>query len=124
MSAPIFKRIAEAAIQYLGVPASINPAAPVLVARHDPEAETPTAQPQRAEQPVISLVADGGPGTVPDLRGLSARDAMRRLVNLGITGRFAGDGFVASQEPAAGTPVEPGMTCRLQLNRAAYVGRP
>jgi len=124
VSAPIFKRIAEAAIQYLGVPASVNPAAPVLVARHDSEAETPTAQPQPAEQPVISLVADGGPGTVPDLRGLSARDAMRRLVKLGVTGRFAGDGFVASQDPPAGTPVEPGMTCRLQLNRAAYVGRP
>ena len=35
VSAPIFKRIAEATLRYLGVPPTINPAPPVLVARHD-----------------------------------------------------------------------------------------
>src|SRR5436305_8563117 len=35
VSAPVFKRIAEASLQYLGVGRSVNPPSPVLVARHD-----------------------------------------------------------------------------------------
>ncbi len=33
VSGPVFKRIAESALQYLGIPPTINPPAPVLVAR-------------------------------------------------------------------------------------------
>jgi hypothetical protein len=29
----------------------------------------------------------------------------------------SGDGFVVSQEPQAGTPLEPGTVCRLVLDR-------
>ena len=35
VSAPIFKRIAEATLRYLGVGPTLNPAAPVVVARRD-----------------------------------------------------------------------------------------
>ena len=70
----------------------------------------PTRPPETATRraPTVSLVADGPPGTVPDLRGLSARDAIRRLVKLGLNARVSGDGFVVSQDPAAGEPLEPG----------------
>ena len=101
VAAPIFKRIAEATLRYLGVGPTINPAPPVLVARRD--AVDVRTRPRRSDsQPIVSLVADGPPGTVPDLRGLSAREAVRTLVKLGLTAHVSGDGFVVSQDPPAG----------------------
>ncbi|HEY7171360.1 MAG TPA: penicillin-binding transpeptidase domain-containing protein [Vicinamibacterales bacterium] len=114
VSAPIFKRIAESALRYLGVPPTINPAPPVLVARRDDSGPQPTAA---VEPPVVNLVADG-PGTLPDLRGMSAREATRTLVKLGLTARLAGDGFVVAQDPQPGSPIDEGGVCRLTLARA------
>jgi cell division protein FtsI (penicillin-binding protein 3) len=117
VAAPIFKRIGEAALQYLGVAQTINPAPPVVVERRDRgSSQVPTSDVE-AKRPIVSLVADGPPGTVPDLRGLSARDAIGRLARLGLSAHVAGDGFVVSQEPAPGEPLEPGRVCRLVLNR-------
>jgi len=62
-------------------------------------------------------VADGPPGTVPDLRGMSARDAVRKLVKLGMNARATGDGVVVSQTPAAGSPIDGDTLCRLVLER-------
>jgi cell division protein FtsI (penicillin-binding protein 3) len=117
VSAPVFKRIAEAALQYLGIAPSINPAAPVLVTRRDESPGQPTGG-ESLSAPTFSLVADGPPGTVPDLHGMSARDAVRRLVRLGLSARVVGDGFVASQDPQAGEPLEAGSVCRLILSRS------
>ena len=117
VSAPVFKRIAEATLRYLGVGPTINPPAPVLVARQDESAGhmKPSGEPETG--PVVSLVADGPPGTVPDLRGMSARDAVRTLVKLGMNARVSGDGFVVSQEPAAGAPIDGDAFCHLVLER-------
>jgi cell division protein FtsI (penicillin-binding protein 3) len=115
VSAPVFKRIAEATLQYLGVPRSVDPEPPILVARNDSGA--PTAVPMTAA-PTVSLVADGPPGTVPDLRGLSAREATHKLAKLGLTARITGDGFVVSQDPLPGVPLESVNVCRLTLDRS------
>ncbi len=117
VAAPIFKRIAEAALQYLGVAPTINPAAPVVVERRDGGPGQQRASEVEASRPIVSLVADGPPGTVPDLRGMSAREAVGRLARLGLSAHVAGDGFVVSQDPAPGEPLEPGRICRLVLNR-------
>ena len=86
------------ALRYLGVPSTDQSAVAVLVARHDASAErAPATSVGAATEPVVSLVADGPPGTVPDLRGMSARDAVRKLVKLGLNARMSGDGFVVSQ---------------------------
>jgi hypothetical protein len=42
----------------------------------------------------------------PDLRGLSAREALHILTRLGVTGRLNGIGIVTRQQPEAGTPVD------------------
>ncbi|HEX4348628.1 MAG TPA: penicillin-binding protein 2, partial [Vicinamibacterales bacterium] len=76
VSAPIFKRIAEAAVRYMGVGPSINPAEPVIVARKTDTTPLPTSAAASPDS-VVSLVADGPIGTMPDLTGMSARDAMR-----------------------------------------------
>jgi membrane peptidoglycan carboxypeptidase len=116
VSAPIFKCIAESTLRYLGIGPTINPAAPVLVARDDRASSAPAAARVPAE-PVISLVADGRPGTLPDLRGLSAREAVRTLVKLGLIVHVSGDGVVVSQDPPAGSALEAGGVCRLVLER-------
>src|SRR5439155_4006502 len=117
VAAPIFKRIAEPALRYLGIGPTINPAPPVLVARSGGSSSVPTsiADPNQA---IVSLVADGPPGAVPDLHGLTAREAVRTLVKLGLIPRVSGDGFVVSQDPSAGSPLEAGAVCRLVLERS------
>jgi cell division protein FtsI (penicillin-binding protein 3) len=117
VSAPVFKKIAEATLRYLGVGPTINPSAPVLIARRDEsDGQAPTSG-DAGSGPVVSLVADGPPGTVPDLHGMSARDAVRTLVKLGMNARVSGDGFVVSQLPAAGAPIDSDAVCRLVLER-------
>src|SRR3954466_3831632 len=63
VSAPVFKKIAEATLRYLGVGPTINPPSPVMVARQDDDGTDP-----ESAVPVVSLAVDGPPGTVPDLR--------------------------------------------------------
>jgi cell division protein FtsI (penicillin-binding protein 3) len=114
-AAPIFKRIAEPALRYLGIGPTIDPELPVFVDRRNPaDART---QPRNDGLPFVSLVADGPPGTVPNLHGMSAREAVRTLAKLGLTAHVSGDGFVISQDPPAGAVIEPGALCRLVLNR-------
>jgi beta-lactam-binding protein with PASTA domain len=54
---------------------------------------------------------------VPDVRGLSAREATRRLTRFGLQARLQGDGFVATQDPPAGTLISEGAICHLTLTR-------
>jgi beta-lactam-binding protein with PASTA domain len=61
-------------------------------------------------------VVTGSPA-VPDVRGLGAREAILRLARLGLVSRLTGDGVVIDQDPAPGTPLEPGTVCRLWLDR-------
>jgi beta-lactam-binding protein with PASTA domain len=56
-------------------------------------------------------------GLMPDLRGLSARDAIRSLMPLGLTPRIDGDGFVLEQSPRAGAVLARGESCVLKLGR-------
>ena len=124
VSAPVFERIAESTLRYLGVGQTINPAPPVLVARQDEStneaARVPSASmSESGESPTVSLVSAGPPGTMPDLRGLSARDAMRRMMRLGLTARVDGSGFVVAQDPPAGASLDAVSAGRVTLARTA-----
>ena len=120
VAAPIWKRITEPALQHLGVAPDVDPADPVLVARGDDEdAPIETTSVAGVGQATVSLIVDGAPGQVPDVTGMSARDAIRQLMKGGLNARLSGDGVVVSQDPPAGTPLEPGMVCRLVLDRSA-----
>jgi len=117
VAAPIFRRIAEASLRYLGVPPNINPAAPVMVPRREQSHVTPTASP--TSLPAIFTLATGGGSVslIPDLRGMSARDALRTLAKLGLSARVQGKGVVVGQTPAPGSPLERGITCNVMLDR-------
>ena len=115
VSAPVWRRIAEATLQYLGVGPTLNPSPPVLVAR-DGTTRVGEDEPPAAS-PVLTLVNGQTPDTVPDLLGMSAREAVQKLVKLGLKPRLSGDGVVVAQEPAAGTALESAHVCRLILER-------
>jgi membrane peptidoglycan carboxypeptidase len=117
VAAPIFKRIAEAAIRHLGVPRSLNPEPPVLVRRDAWEASVSTRI-NTGSQDVLPAVLGGADNAMPDLRGMSARDALKRLVALGLRPRIHGDGIVAAQRPEVGTALESAIASELWLDRA------
>ena len=54
---------------------------------------------------------------MPDMRGLSLREALRVANSLGVTMSFDGDGVVTTQSPSPGEIVEPGSTGVLRLRR-------
>ena len=71
--------------------------------------------------PAVVALASGATGTgVPDLTGLSAREALRELARLGLSVRMQGAGVVVHQDPPAGAPLEPGATCTIILNRRPH----
>ncbi len=116
VAAPIFKRIAEAALRHLGVPPNVNPAPPVMVARREQASVTTVAN--NVLPSIVTLASsDSDASVVPDLRGLSGREASRALARIGLTAKMQGVGVVVSQMPAAGAPLERGATCLLTLER-------
>ncbi len=117
VAGPVFKRIAEAAIQHIGLPRSVNPEQPVIVARLSDRPVTPVAFGANAVLPAAATPSRDG--LMPDLRGLSARSAVRALARAGFTPRVAGQGVVTAQDPMAGTALGPGTSVRLWLDREA-----
>jgi beta-lactam-binding protein with PASTA domain len=77
----------------------------------------PTAA--ETSKPPVNVVVDTPPGTVPDLRGLSAREAVRKLAAFGMSARISGSGVVVSQKPLPGDPIDAGSVCSLVLKRDA-----
>jgi penicillin-binding protein 2B len=69
----------------------------------------------------VRAVETTEPGQMPDLRGFSAREALRTLTRIGLTPRISGDGFVIEQSPAAGALLAPGDQCVLKLGRRALI---
>jgi cell division protein FtsI (penicillin-binding protein 3) len=119
VAAPIFKRIADAALQQAGIPPSINPVPPVIVAGD------PAPQPMPPASSILRTVTDvAGQTLMPDVRGLAARDALRVLGGVGLTVRISGSGVVSSQSPLPGQPVEAGGWGVIQLQRVFSEPRP
>jgi len=121
VSAPVFKRIAEAALTYLGIGPTLNAPPPVLIARHD-ATDAPPPITRTSTRSIVAAAEPATSGLMPDLRGLSARDALRVLSRIGLTARMNGDGFVISQAPEPGAVLVSGDTCDLRLGRRPPVG--
>jgi cell division protein FtsI (penicillin-binding protein 3) len=119
VSAPVFKRVAEAALRHLGVPPTVNPLPPVLVAGNEDDA--PGLTPARA----AAVLEPGAPvardGLMPDLRGLGGREALHIATQLGLATQLRGNGIVVDQQPAPGSSLERGAACQIMLRREAVV---
>ena len=118
VAAPIFKQIAEAALRYRGVPPTLNAPPPLLAERPREQPDAPVTGPARLPAIVaISGHAPGGESVFPDLRGMSARDALRTVAQLGMNTRLRGAGLVVNQEPEPGAAIERGTESTLWLRR-------
>jgi len=120
VAAPVFQRIAAAALRQYGIPASLNPAPPVLAVRR--QTDDVHEQPTSAAGAVPNIVTLAGgersaAAVFPDLRGLSARDALRMLARLGMTARLNGAGLVVKQLPEPGEPIDRESAATLWLER-------
>jgi len=123
VAAPAFKRIAETTMRYLGIgPNLVSP--PVVFARQHAAPREDVAAAPAGPVTIVRTSAPKGAASavVPDLIGLSAREAIRVLARVGLRPRVSGDGIVLQQEPRPGSPVNPGMACSLALGRPASAG--
>jgi cell division protein FtsI (penicillin-binding protein 3) len=107
-AAPIFAAVAAPVLRHLDVP----PAAPTL-----PVQLVRVAAPAAAPEPTsgVGLDAAAGDPLMPDLHGKSLRQALAILGSLDVDVAVSGRGVVVRQAPAAGTPLAPGASCRLEL---------
>jgi len=119
VAAPIFQKIAAAALRRYGVPPSVDAAPPLLVARGEGVRAELVSAPV-IEPPIVELEdqAPGDASSFPDLRGLGARDVLRVLSRLGVNADVRGDGMVVAQEPAAGETLAPGDSATVWLARS------
>jgi cell division protein FtsI (penicillin-binding protein 3) len=124
-AAPVFRRIADAALRHHGVPQTINAPPPVLVARREDRPEMPVAASGDAPR-ILTLGAPAAPQTsgFPDLRGMSAREAARALAQLGLVARMHGAGVVIDQRPEPGAVVDSRAACELWLHRGPFDSAP
>lgn len=115
VAAPVFRKIAEASLRQLAIPPTIDPP-PVILA-----GDTSAVQPRQIDGPAARppLVPLGGPPVMPDVRGFSARDAVRVVSAAGLSVRLNGSGTVVSQTPPPGALIESGGGSVLGLRRAA-----
>jgi cell division protein FtsI (penicillin-binding protein 3) len=111
-AAPVFRRIMTDALAYLRVPADEEPLSVTrrAAARAD-EARAAVHTPARAQLPPDSVRE----GRVPELRGLTLREAVVDLASHGYLTESEGRGAVVAQYPPAGTELARGEFCRLRL---------
>jgi membrane peptidoglycan carboxypeptidase len=119
VAAPIFQRIATAALRQYGIPASIDAPEPVLASRLDETGHLAAAGPVTPPPSLVPVpaTANTSASQFPDVTGLSARDALAVLSRLGLTAQLHGSGLVVDQSPAPGEPLESGVAVVLTLER-------
>ena len=115
---PMFKKIAEAALLRYGVPPTVNTSPPILVTHRTKRYEQQALGSPKL-QAIVSLHSDEKESGVvfPNLKGLSARDAIRVLAKLGMNPNLQGVGVVVAQQPEVGTSIEIGSKATLWLGR-------
>jgi cell division protein FtsI/penicillin-binding protein 2 len=130
VAAPVFRAVAEATLRRLGVPPNAPDPHGLLAGRApapagpDPVPLPVLAPDEEIEELAMTPVVDAPYGVMPDVRRLSARQAVRTLSQAGVSARITGSGVVTRQWPAPGTPIRPGEPCELVLVRAVAAPAP
>jgi len=120
LAGPVFRRVAEGTLRYLGVTPN-DGAKKVSVSRSDDPADKVIAA-YRPTSPAPSAQAappaqDGIP--VPDVGNMGARDAVRAMLGAGLLPQLEGSGHAVRQTPAAGTVVPKGSAVRLSFEQSS-----
>ena len=115
VAAPLFSKIAAESARILAIPPD-DPTRNIRLVTYAPETAggglgtLASSRPRPAPTPV-----ETEPGLMPDLRGLSLREAALSAARHGLSVEIHGTGIVQRQSPLPGTPLEPGMSCTLDL---------
>lgn len=124
VAAPVFQRIADAALRHVGVPPTVDPAPPVRRVRSTEPAPAPQLSPAGPAVVPVRTGLTGDRHQVPDVRGLPMRDAVREMSRAGLSVRVTGSGVVVSQEPAAGTAISSDAWSLLRLQAPPVADAP
>ncbi len=125
LAGPVFRRVAEASLRYLGVtPNSTAPRLSQVTRENDPaDATLALLKPQAAAAMPAPSSVYGPPAAnavkVPDAAGLAARDAVRQVTAAGLVPEIDGTGRLVRQWPLPGTPVPKGSAVRLVFEPAS-----
>ncbi len=110
VAAPVFRRVAEEAVSYLGIsPSEPVEDPPVLAAFDEREAGAGIVLPGFLVPP------PEGKTLVPNVSGLDLRGALKVLAERHLEARPEGAGLVTEQDPPAGEIVSPGELVTLRL---------
>lgn len=137
LAGPVFRRVAEASLRYLGVPPSHS----------SPKIKTVTRTGDLAEATLAAMKVDAGGGgegpepapgdgapagppavagppaasdvRVPDALGMGTRAAVRMVGNAGLVPLVEGTGRLIKQVPSPGTPAPKGSSVRLVFEPAS-----
>lgn len=118
-AAPVFQRIAEASLRHLGIAPTVNAPSPVIVARGDSTVDAVRPHPVGVAGIPKRTLEPARAGIMPDLRGLSGREAINAAIDMGLFPRMAGSGFVIEQSPEPGAVLIAGEPAMLTLGRRA-----
>lgn len=134
LAGPVFRRVADASLRYLGVtPAGSTPKIKTVTRAEDPAdailaamktsgggASASSSRPTPAPTQAIDFGPPPPNGIkVPDAAGMGARDAVRAMANTGLLPLIEGTGRLVKQIPAAGALVSKGSSVRLIFEPAS-----
>jgi len=127
VAAPVFRKIAWAALRDLGVPPEKSMIHPKI--NKGPTVAAVYPQPQGQSSKLNSLITQAsfmepsnlglnfgsghGAEMTPDFRGLSKRKVLSMLDEMGVRGEIVGSGIAVSQMPGPGSPLQKGAVCRV-----------
>jgi cell division protein FtsI (penicillin-binding protein 3) len=119
LAAPVFRRVAEASLRYLGVAPSQALTRADRARQHAEDGQAAAAGPVPPPS-LVDLARATSPMTlgpneirVPDATGLGARDALKLIVAAGLLPQIEGSGHLVRQAPQAGVGAVKGSTVRL-----------
>jgi cell division protein FtsI (penicillin-binding protein 3) len=124
LAGPVFRRVAEASLRYLGVTPSASSAKIMAVKREGDPADATFAmmKPPAAPSPTPTaapLSLPAGSVRVPDATGMAAHDAVVMLSKAGLVPQIEGWGRAVRQTPAPGAPAPKGSPVRVVLEPAS-----
>ena len=118
LAGPVFRRVAEATLRYLGVApsAALTKADRARLQASDDHAVAPKAVPgvpADAAHDVAPMALGPDEVRIPDAVGLCARDALKLMTGAGLLAEIEGSGRLVRQSPQPGAAAAKGSTVRL-----------
>ncbi|MFO0675547.1 MAG: penicillin-binding transpeptidase domain-containing protein [Polyangiaceae bacterium] len=126
LAGPVFRRVAEATLRYLGVPPPVTAARIAQVKRAGDPADATIAQLKvgpplkvAVTPPAVQGPVAAGLVRVPEATNVGPREAMRIFTQAGLVPEVEGSGRLVKQTPSGGSAVPKGSTVHLVFEPAS-----